>query len=165
MVQKITVPTLGESVTEATVSKWLKSQGETVATDEPIVELETDKVNVEVPSPSDGVLGDIAVKEGETVNVGALLGTITDITTGSQKNIEEVKKYNPPKKEEGIKITKSTILKTEIKKEEPILQLEEEPLILDKIHNEKEVKEKRYDTNKERRVSPAARKIASEKKC
>ena len=163
MVQKITVPTLGESVTEATVSKWLKSQGETVATDEPIVELETDKVNVEVPSPSDGVLGDIAVKEGETVNVGALLGTITDITIGSQKNIEEVKKYNPPKKEEEIKITKSTVLKTEIKKEEPKLQLEEEPLILDKIYNEKEIKEKRYDTIKERRVSPAARKIASEK--
>ena len=56
MSEKILVPTLGESVTEATVSKWLKNQGEKVAADEPIVELETDKVNVEVPAPSDGVL-------------------------------------------------------------------------------------------------------------
>ena len=76
MAEKITVPTLGESVTEATVSKWLKSQGESVVADEPIVELETDKVNVEVPSPSKGVLESISVKEGETVNVGSLLGVI-----------------------------------------------------------------------------------------
>ena len=78
MSEKITVPTLGESVTEATVSKWLKSQGEKVIADEPIVELETDKVNVEVPAPVNGVLGNINVKEGETVNVGSLLGTIND---------------------------------------------------------------------------------------
>ena len=64
MVEKITVPSLGESVTEATVSKWLKSQGENVVADEPIVELETDKVNVEVPAPSNGVLGTIDVNEG-----------------------------------------------------------------------------------------------------
>ena len=63
MAEKITVPTLGESVTEATVSKWLKSQGEKVLADEPLVELETDKVNVEVPSPTNGVLGSIVVKE------------------------------------------------------------------------------------------------------
>ena len=61
MSEKITVPTLGESVTEATVSKWLKSQGDKVTADEPIVELETDKVNVEVPAPSNGILGSIAV--------------------------------------------------------------------------------------------------------
>ena len=76
MAEKITVPTLGESVTEATVSKWLKSKGEDVKADEPLVELETDKVNVEVPSPSSGILGSIVVKEGETVNVGSLLGTV-----------------------------------------------------------------------------------------
>ena len=76
MSEKITVPTLGESVTEATVSKWLKSQGDEVTADEPIVELETDKVNVEVPAPSNGFLGSIDVQEGETVNVGSLLGTI-----------------------------------------------------------------------------------------
>ena len=80
MAEKITVPTLGESVTEATVSKWLKSKGDQVSADEPIVELETDKVNVEVPSPTSGILGNIAVKEGETVIVGSLLGTISNNT-------------------------------------------------------------------------------------
>ena len=63
MPEKITVPTLGESVTEATVSKWLKSQGDKVTADEPVVELETDKVNVEVPAPSNGVIGSISVKK------------------------------------------------------------------------------------------------------
>ena len=77
MSEKIVVPTLGESVTEATVAKWLKKEGDKVSSDEPIVELETDKVNVEVPSPSNGVLNSISVKEGETVNVGALLGSVT----------------------------------------------------------------------------------------
>ena len=72
MSDKIIVPALGESVSEATVSKWLKNQGEKVSADEPIVELETDKVNVEVPAPSNGVLEKISVKEGQTVNVGAL---------------------------------------------------------------------------------------------
>ena len=67
MAEKITVPTLGESVTEATVSKWLKSVGEKVDSDEPLVELETDKVNVEVPSPSSGVLEKISVKKGYTL--------------------------------------------------------------------------------------------------
>ena len=81
MAEKITVPTLGESVTEATVSKWLKSQGEKVSADEPLVELETDKVNVEVPSPISGTLGSIAVSEGETVNVGTLLGTVDKSST------------------------------------------------------------------------------------
>ena len=76
MSEKIVVPALGESVTEATVSKWLKSVGEKVNSDEPIVELETDKVNVEVPSPSNGVLENISVNEGDTVEVGALLGSI-----------------------------------------------------------------------------------------
>ena len=94
MAEKITVPTLGESVTEATVSKWLKNQGEKVVADEPIVELETDKVNVEVPAPSNGVLSNIAVKEGETVNVGSLLGTING-GTSAQPAVKEVKKYNP----------------------------------------------------------------------
>ena len=99
MPEKITVPTLGESVTEATVSKWLKSQGEKVVADEPIVELETDKVNVEVPAPSNGVLGNIKVKEGETVNVGSLLGTINDISNDDITKTKEVKTYNPPKKQ------------------------------------------------------------------
>ena len=85
MSEKITVPTLAESVTEATVSKWLKSQGEKVIADEPIVELETDKVNVEVPAPINGVLSTITVKEGETVNVGSLLGTINNSNQDSSK--------------------------------------------------------------------------------
>ena len=99
MAEKITVPTLGESVTEATVSKWLKSQGDNVIADEPIVELETDKVNVEVPAPSNGVLGKIAVQEGETVNVGSLLGTINNSKSPEKLNDEEIKNYSPPKKE------------------------------------------------------------------
>ena len=69
----IRVPTLGESVTEATVGKWFKQPGDAVAVDEPLVELETDKVTLEVPAPAAGVLGDIAAKNGETVAVGALL--------------------------------------------------------------------------------------------
>ncbi len=78
MANEIRVPTLGESVSEATVGQWLKKTGEAVAIDEPIVELETDKVSVEVPAPAAGTLGDISVKEGETVEVGALLGIIAE---------------------------------------------------------------------------------------
>ena len=98
MTEKIRVPTLGESVTEATVSKWLKSQGDSVIADEPLVELETDKVNVEVPSPTNGVLGNIAVKEGETVNVGSLLGTVSGESSNKDTALNEVNNYAPPKK-------------------------------------------------------------------
>ncbi|WP_421699360.1 2-oxoglutarate dehydrogenase complex dihydrolipoyllysine-residue succinyltransferase [Ancylobacter sp.] len=76
MATEIRVPTLGESVTEATIGKWFKKAGDTVAADEPIVELETDKVTIEVPAPSAGVLSEIIAKDGETVGVGALLGSI-----------------------------------------------------------------------------------------
>jgi 2-oxoglutarate dehydrogenase E2 component (dihydrolipoamide succinyltransferase) len=75
---EIRVPTLGESVTEATIGKWFKKPGDPVAVDEPLVELETDKVTIEVPAPAAGVLGDIAAKDGETVAVGALLGQIRE---------------------------------------------------------------------------------------
>ncbi|HWL30517.1 MAG TPA: 2-oxoglutarate dehydrogenase complex dihydrolipoyllysine-residue succinyltransferase [Xanthobacteraceae bacterium] len=75
---EIRVPTLGESVTEATIGKWFKKPGDAVAVDEPLVELETDKVTIEVPAPAAGVLSDIAVKDGETVAVGALLGAIKE---------------------------------------------------------------------------------------
>ena len=167
MVEKITVPTLGESVTEATVSKWLKSKGEKVTVDEPLVELETDKVNVEVPSPISGILGSISVKEGETVNVGSLLGVVDSSLTNSEKKVKEVNDYNPPekvkeksipkifdeKKSKKIKITKDKKL------EEPKLILqEEEPLILDQVHKENEPQKI------DRQISPAARKIASETK-
>ncbi len=167
MAEKITVPTLGESVTEATVSKWLKSQGEKVTIDEPIVELETDKVNVEVPSPTNGVLGSITVKEGETVNVGSLLGTIDGSASGKDNNLNEVNEYSPPKKEEKEtrpkifkenKDIKSKKIKSK-KIEEPVLKLEEEePLILEQVHEEKIIQKK------EKQASPAARKIASESK-
>src|SRR6187397_1702061 len=75
---EIRVPTLGESVTEATIGKWFKKAGDAVAADEPVVELETDKVTIEVPAPAAGVLSEIAVKDGETVAVGALLGQIKE---------------------------------------------------------------------------------------
>jgi 2-oxoglutarate dehydrogenase E2 component (dihydrolipoamide succinyltransferase) len=81
---EIRVPTLGESVTEATIGKWFKKPGDTVAVDEPLVELETDKVTIEVPAPAAGVLGDIVAKDGETVAVGALLGQITDGAGGAK---------------------------------------------------------------------------------
>jgi 2-oxoglutarate dehydrogenase E2 component (dihydrolipoamide succinyltransferase) len=77
MANEIRVPTLGESVTEATIGKWFKKVGDAIAIDEPLVELETDKVTVEVPAAAAGTLAEIAVKEGETVEVGALLGTIS----------------------------------------------------------------------------------------
>src|ERR1700720_2543234 len=75
---EIRVPTLGESVTEATIGRWFKKPGEAVAVDEPLVELETDKVTIEVPAPAAGVLSDIAAKDGETVAVGALFGKIKE---------------------------------------------------------------------------------------
>ena len=172
MSEKITVPTLGESVTEATVSKWLKSQGDKVIADEPIVELETDKVNVEVPSPSNGVLGSIAVQEGQTVNVGSLLGTINNQSSSSSK---EIKSYSPPNKEkkETPKLFKEEKKKQASKKiskeklKDPVLKLEtesieEEPLILEKVHNEKPKENEIVDNIKETKISPAARKMASE---
>ena len=78
MTTEIRVPTLGESVTEATIGRWFKQPGEAVAADEPVVELETDKVTVEVPAPASGVLAEIVAKDGETVAPGALLGQIQE---------------------------------------------------------------------------------------
>ena len=179
MSEKIKVPTLGESVTEATVSKWLKSQGDKVIADEPIVELETDKVNVEVPAPSNGVLGSIAVKVGETVNVGSLLGIINDNSAQTESIPKEIKDYKPPKKkiqkepklfdeDKSIPIGKTT---TSTKIKSPILRLEkesihdnEEPLILDQVHTEKKIKKNIQEIKKETTLSPAARKIAQEAK-
>ena len=165
MSEKITVPILGESVTEATVSKWLKSQGEAVSADEPLVELETDKVNVEVPSPTSGVLGNIAVKEGETVNVGSLLGTVDASSQKKVSNVTEVNNYKPPKKEKEPKVfEEEKIIESKkpkpkkISNQEPTLKLEEEPLILEQVHEEKAFKKE------EKKVSPAARKMANEAK-
>ena len=160
MSEKIVVPALGESVTEATVSKWLKTVGEKVDSDEPVVELETDKVNVEVPSPSDGILENISVKEGDTVEVGALLGSIG--AKKIQKIEKEEKKYTPPpKKEETVpKIFDKPVEKKHKKVEQKLILNEtpiEPPLILSKeITSDSQVEEQT--------LSPSARKIASEKK-
>src|SRR5258706_16153409 len=80
---EIRVPTLGESVTEATIGRWFKKAGDAVAVGEPLVELETDKVTIEVPAPSAGTLGEISAKDGETGAVGALLGQIKDGAAGA----------------------------------------------------------------------------------
>jgi 2-oxoglutarate dehydrogenase E2 component (dihydrolipoamide succinyltransferase) len=167
MEEKIKVPTLGESVTEATVSKWLKSKGEKVTADEPLVELETDKVNVEVPSPISGVIGSINVKEGETVNVGSLLGTVENSLVGIENNTREISNYSPPEKEKEKSKPKlfeeEKVLKPKKKKdkklEEPMLTLDdEEPLILEQVHEEK------APQKLQKEISPAARKMASEAK-
>ena len=116
MPNQILVPSLGESVTEATVSKWLKQVGEQVDTDEPLVELETDKVNVEVPSPSTGTLSSIKVKEGDTAEVGALLGIVnegkSDTTKISKTKTEDHdnQSYIPPKASKKKNIKMSTLV-------------------------------------------------------
>ena len=80
---EIKVPAMGESVTEATVARWFKKEGDAVSRDEPLVELETDKVTVEVPAPADGAIESISVKEGDTVQVGAILGAIAEGKAGA----------------------------------------------------------------------------------
>ncbi|OUV59924.1 MAG: dihydrolipoamide succinyltransferase [Candidatus Pelagibacter sp. TMED128] len=171
MSDKIIVPTLGESVTEATVSKWLKSQGEKVSIDEAVVELETDKVNVEVPSPSSGILESISVKEGETVNVGSLLGMINGSSDNKvSQEFKEVKTYSPPKKKNGtpeksIKVNKTVQEETEPLNLDKEFQTEDEdPLILDNFHEEEKIKKNLDIKNHKASFSPAARKMATEAK-
>ena len=156
MSEKILVPVLGESITEATVAKWLKKEGDTVVADEAIVELETDKVNLEVPSPIDGVLSEINSKDGETVEVGALLGMISQ--NGAQPSEKKIITKIEPKK------TENNVVNLEIKKEVPKVfkePEEEEPLILTN-----EVKEEKTNSsNKNNEIlSPAVRKIVVENK-
>ena len=156
MSEKILVPVLGESITEATVAKWLKQEGDTVEADEAIVELETDKVNLEVPSPIDGVLSEINSKEGETVEVGALLCTVSQNgVKPSEKKV--ITKIEPTKVENNV-------VNLEIKKEIPKVfkePEEEEPLILTN-----EIKEDKPDSSKKNNeiLSPAVRKIVVENK-
>ena len=183
MSEKILVPALGESVKEATVSKWLKSVGETVDSDEPLVELETDKVNVEVPSPSSGVLEKISVKEGDTVEVGTLLGSVGGSTSAVER-VSTEKKYTPPKQdetpskkevstpqqeEESINLYEEKIEKPkQINKKKTKSTNGKEPLILSEeeaqpalILEEEHIPEK---TKNKITLSPSARKIAQEKK-
>ena len=175
MNNNIVVPALGESISEATVSKWLKKKGESVKVDEPIVELETDKVNVEVPSPLSGTLSSIKVKEGDTVEVGALLGLVNEEASGvsnKTKTSEDQKSKTPPK------AIKKKIKKNDVKKED-ILDLTEEAkdselaedleqtkdsngaLVLDTLAEDAD---ERYIPPKTREnLSPAVRKIVKEK--
>ena len=98
MATEVKVPTLGESVTEATVGQWLKKPGEAVAADEPIVSLETDKVAVDVPAPAAGTMGDIVAKEGDTVEVGALLGYVNEgaaAAAGRARGLPQVPPIQP----------------------------------------------------------------------
>ena len=164
MSEKILVPALGESITEATVSKWLKNEGDAVNVDEAIVELETDKVNLEVPSPSSGILTEIKSKDGDTVEVGAVLGTISQENT----KVEKKEKVTKPKEQKIEKVElpekKSNIInleiekKTETKNEEPLVLLEEEPLVLT------EEIESSQTLNQPVVLSPAVRKMVAEKK-
>ena len=162
MNEKILVPVLGESITEATVAKWLKNVGDTVEADEAVVELETDKVNLEVPSPISGTVGDIKFKDGDVVKVGTVLGSIQ----GNGKNTQtEIKKIEP-----DIKINDSVNLEKEKKDEEPlvpatdeeplVLSTDDEPLVLtEEIEDKKDTKK----PIKSSTLSPSVRKIVAEK--
>ena len=163
MSEKILVPVLGESINEATVSKWLKKEGDAVEADEPIVELETDKVNLEVPSPVSGTLTEINSKDGSIVEVGALLGSVSE--NGSTiKKAEKIEKIKPT-------IEKDNVIKLETQNDEEETQIFEEkievedvdeaPLVLTKEIEEEPLKmESRGDQN----LSPAVRKIVAENK-
>ncbi len=159
MSEKILVPVLGESITEATVSKWLKNKGELVSADESIVELETDKVNLEVPAPASGILSEVNSKEGSTVEVGAILGIISTEGTKDIK-IKKNEKVDSDKVEEIREVKeKNNNLKLEIEKisdEEPIVLTEEQPLVLTE-----EVKDTKV-TTPNTILSPAVRKIVEE---
>ncbi len=161
MSEKIVVPALGESITEATVAKWLKNPGDTVEADEPIVELETDKVNLEVPSPISGVLTDINSQDGSIVEVGALLGSVSEdggVVKSVPKSGQEIKK-------DEIVPAESNVIKLDANKKEPkvfeekeIEKPKEKPLILSE-----EVKPyvaPKRDINPT--LSPAVRKIVAE---
>ena len=170
MSEKILVPTLGESITEATVSKWLKKEGETVEADEAIVELETDKVNLEVPSPISGTLSEISFKDGDTVEVGAVLGSISEGNVDI-KNEPESKKQLEDNEEKEFKDQKSNVINLDIEKkpqtklEEPLVLtedksmelLEEEPLLLTEEVETEETSQQPII------LSPAVRKMVAEK--
>ena len=116
MAKDLVVPTLGESVTEATVSKWLKQVGDPVKADEPVVELETDKVSVAVPSPETGILSEIKIQAGSTVNVGAILGSVGAGTASVAKK-EPVKAPEPIKpKIVEVPVSKKEILSPAVKR-------------------------------------------------
>ena len=155
MSEKILVPVLGESITEATVTKWLKKKGDNVVADEAVVELETDKVNLEVPAPASGVISEINSKDDDTVEVGTVLGMISEGSgIKEEKDTETVKE----------KVEKNNVINLEIEKkkdtkkiQEPLL-LDEEPLVLtDEVEETKLIKQNKT-------LSPAVRKMVVENK-
>ena len=155
MSEKILVPVLGESITEATVTKWLKKKGDNVVADEAVVELETDKVNLEVPAPASGVISEINSKDGDTVEVGTVLGTISEGGAIKEEKEAELVKGN---------VEKNNVINLEIEKkkdtkktQEPLL-LDEEPLVLtDEVKETKPIKQNKT-------LSPAVRKMVVENK-
>ena len=170
MSEKIVVPVLGESITEATVAKWLKNAGDTVEADEPIVELETDKVNLEVPSPIKGILTEINSKDGSVVEVGALLGLVSENGSTGLVKKEEIKKIEPTTKENNV-------IKLDTPKKEPKIfeekiekKIQEEPLILtDEVKEEETTSAKLENSTpksntENQTLSPAVRKIVVENK-
>jgi len=161
MSEKIVVPVLGESITEATVAKWLKNLGDLVEADEPIVELETDKVNLEVPSPIKGVLTQINSKDGSTVEVGALLGSVS----GDATNVNIPKKEEINKKDD-LNYKKNNVIKLDANKKEPKIFEEKEieksqkPLVLkEEFKPEASLRKEKNQT-----LSPAVRKMVVENK-
>ena len=163
MSEKILVPVLGESINEATVSKWLKKEGDAVEADEPIVELETDKVNLEVPSPVSGTLTKINSKDGSIVEVGALLGSVSE-NGSTMKKAEKIEKIKPT-------IEKDNVIKLETQNDEEETQIFEEkievedvdeaPLVLTKEIEEEPLK---MESRGDQSLSPAVRKIVAENK-
>ncbi len=155
MSEKILVPVLGESITEATVTKWLKKKGDNVVADEAVVELETDKVNLEVPAPASGVISEINSKDGDTVEVGTVLGMISEGSALKEETEAEPVKRN---------VEKNNVINLEIEKkkdtkktQEPLL-LDEEPLVLtDEVEETKPIKQNET-------LSPAVRKMVVENK-
>ena len=161
MSEKILVPVLGESITEATVSKWLKNEGDFVEADEPLVELETDKVNLEVPSPVSGVLKKINSKNGSVVEVGADLGFVSESESKSGEN-QEIKKIQPTVKvdkdkddliDENDKNEEIEVFQDNVEEEKPlVLTREVEPLRVE------------VDSKIDQTLSPAVRRIVTENK-
>ncbi len=192
MSENIVVPALGESITEATISKWIKNQGEHVREDEPIVELETDKVNIEVPSPAEGIISKINFKKGDKVEVGASLGTISskaDKVISSENVVlitkpkEQKIKQEPINEEKDLSIfdnkepnnsektiEQPLVLNQPVKKtikqplvlNKPVKKTIKQPLVLNQIISEK--KNPAQERNLLNELSPAVRKIVDEKK-
>ena len=164
MSEKLLVPVLGESITEATVSKWLKNKGESIKADEPIVELETDKVNLEVPSPIDGVLSEIYFNNGDTVEVGATLGIISDNKTGNVKIEKKEQKQTSKEKPSNIvnfekeKKQETKLFEEKKPEQDKPLVLTDKPLVLTK----EAIQTQKILSNKT--LSPAVRKIVEENK-